>query len=93
MAIAILSIPSESAEPERVFSGARRTCSWDWLSLKTKKIKIIKCLGSWLREDLIRPNYLNTMKLSTETPVGDEGEVDQNASDEDMEISTFLEAL
>ena len=86
MAIAILLIPPESAEPERVFSGARRTCSWDRLSLKTEKIEIIECLGNWLREGLIRPNYLNTMELSTETPLGDEDEVDQNASDEDMEI-------
>ncbi|RYC77931.1 hypothetical protein BFJ63_vAg19195, partial [Fusarium oxysporum f. sp. narcissi] len=30
-AICILSIPAESSEPERTFSGARRTCSWDRL--------------------------------------------------------------
>jgi len=29
MAIDVLSIPAMSAEPERVFSGARRTISWD----------------------------------------------------------------
>ena len=95
MAITILSIPPESAEPERVFSGARRTCSWDRLRLKPQKIEMIESLGSWLREGLIKPNCLNTMDLSTEAEVvaGDENEARQNASDDEMEISTFLEAL
>ena len=93
MAIAILSIPLESAEPERVFSGARRTCSWDRLRLKPQKIEMIESLGSWLREGLIKPNCLNTMDLSTEAVIGDENEAEQNASDDEMEISTFLETL
>lgn len=93
MAIAILSISPESAEPERVFSGARRTCSWDRLSLKSEKIEIIECLGSWLREGLITPNCLNTIEISTETTAGDNDETDQNAGDDDVEISAFLEAL
>ena len=37
MVIAILSIPPESAEPERAFSGARRTCSWDRLSSRLSR--------------------------------------------------------
>jgi hypothetical protein len=55
MAIAILSIPAESTEPGRTFSGARRTCSWDRLSLTCSKIEIVECIGSWLREGHIRP--------------------------------------
>jgi hypothetical protein len=54
MAIAILSIPPESAEAERVFSGARRTCTWDRLSLSCSSIEMIECIGSWLKYGLIK---------------------------------------
>jgi hypothetical protein len=54
MAIDILSIPPESAEAERVFSGARRTCSWDRLRLTCGSIEKIECIGSWLRQGLIK---------------------------------------
>jgi hypothetical protein len=55
MAIAILSIPPESAEAERVFSGARRTCAWYRLRLSCSTIELIECVGSWLRQGLIKP--------------------------------------
>lgn len=55
MAIAILSIPSESSEPERTFSGARRTCSWDRLRITCARIEMVECIGSWLREGHIVP--------------------------------------
>jgi hypothetical protein len=89
MAIAILSIPPESAEPERVFSGARRTCSWERSRLKTQKIEVLECLGSWLREGLIRPNCLNTTELSTEGG----NEAVYSDSDVEVEISAFIDAL
>jgi hypothetical protein len=66
MAIAILSIPSESSEPERVFSGSRRTCSWDRLSLSCLNIQRIECIGSWIREGHIRLSHLNGMGLPME---------------------------
>lgn len=50
MAIAILFISPESSEPERTFSGARRTCSWDRLWIKCVNIERVECIGSWLRE-------------------------------------------
>jgi len=53
MAITILSVPAESSEAERTFSGARRTCSWDRLKLKCATIEMIECIGNWLREGLI----------------------------------------
>jgi hypothetical protein len=53
MAIAILSIPPESAEAERVFSGARRTCTWDRLSLSCTSIEMIECIGNWIKQGLI----------------------------------------
>lgn len=55
MAITILSIPAESAEPERVFSGARRTCSWSRLRLTPRNIEIIECVGNWLKKGHIHP--------------------------------------
>jgi hypothetical protein len=39
MAIDILSIPAMSDEPERVFSGARRTISWERAQLSAEKLK------------------------------------------------------
>ncbi|KAL6406105.1 putative AC9 transposase [Ilyonectria robusta] len=55
MAIAILSISPESSKPERAFSGARRTCSWDRLRIKCANIERVECIGSWLREGHILP--------------------------------------
>ncbi|OWT42365.1 hypothetical protein VFPPC_18496 [Pochonia chlamydosporia 170] len=56
MAIDILSIPAESAEPERSFSGARRTARWDRLRLLIDSIEKIECIGNWLREGHIKPS-------------------------------------
>ncbi len=50
MAIDILSIPPGSPEPERTFSGARRTASWDRLRLTIRNIEKVECIGNWLRE-------------------------------------------
>src|SRR5258708_7221471 len=55
MAFDILSIPSESAEPERVFSGARRTASWDRLRITCQNLEKVECVGNWMREGLIVP--------------------------------------
>lgn len=49
MAVNILSCPSMSAEPERVFSGARRTISWSRIKLGSKNIEMGECLKSWQR--------------------------------------------
>lgn len=56
MAIDLLSIPSESAEPERAFSGARRTASWDRLRMTCQNLEKVECIGNWLREGLIVPS-------------------------------------
>ena len=52
MAIDILSIPAESAEPERVFSEARRTASWDRLRRSCHNIEKVECIcnGYGLRD-------------------------------------------
>ena len=53
MAIDILSIPAMSADPERVFSGARRTISWERMSLGVDTINIGECLKSWIYSGII----------------------------------------
>jgi hAT family C-terminal dimerisation region len=47
MAIDILSIPAMSDEPERVFSGARRTVSWERMQLGPENIEKAECLKNW----------------------------------------------
>ena len=53
MAIDILSIPAVSDEPERVFSGAMRTISWDRMRLGISNIEKSQCLKSWIASGLI----------------------------------------
>jgi hypothetical protein len=52
MAIDVLSAPPMSAESERVFSGARRTISWDRAKLGPLTIRQSECLKSWLAHDI-----------------------------------------
>ena len=44
MAIDILSIPAMSDEPERVFSGARRTISWERAQMEPETLEMTECL-------------------------------------------------
>ncbi|KAK9443900.1 transposase-like protein [Metarhizium brunneum] len=54
MAINVLSIAPMSDKAERVFSGTRRTVSYDRARLGTETIEMTECLGSWNKNDLIR---------------------------------------
>ena len=49
MAIDILSIPAMSDEPERVFSGARRTISWERARLGAEMVEKVECLKYWIK--------------------------------------------
>ncbi|KAG7409403.1 Zinc finger BED domain-containing protein DAYSLEEPER [Fusarium oxysporum f. sp. rapae] len=73
MAIDILSIPSESAEPERAFSGARRTASWDRLRITCKNLEKVECIGNWLREGLIVPSGEGGLGLVCNPLAADDG--------------------
>jgi hypothetical protein len=53
MAIDILSIPAMSAEPERVFSGARRTISWERSRLGAETVEQTECLKHWIQSGLV----------------------------------------
>ena len=53
MAIDILSIPAMSAEPERVFSGTRRTISWERSRLSPKTVEKVECVKHWTRSGIL----------------------------------------
>ena len=42
-----------SAELEQIFSGARRTISWQQMKLGPVNIERIECLKSWIRTGLV----------------------------------------
>lgn len=52
LAIELLSIPAMSAEVERVFSGARRTISWDRSRLRPEKIEEVECAKHYFKNQL-----------------------------------------
>jgi hypothetical protein len=53
MAINILSIPAMSDEPERVFSGARRTVSWERGQMEPETLEMTECLKHWKRSGIL----------------------------------------
>ncbi|KJZ70189.1 hypothetical protein HIM_10412 [Hirsutella minnesotensis 3608] len=53
MAIDILSMPAMSDEPERVFSGARRTISWERAQLDADQIEKGECLKHWVKNNVL----------------------------------------
>ena len=61
MAINIYSIPAMSAEPERMFSGAKRTVSDLRGSLKGKIIELLEYLKSWFRLGVFTKEDLYTI--------------------------------
>jgi hypothetical protein len=44
---------SPMSVPERVFSGARRTISWDKHNLTSKNVEMIESLASWIKEGIV----------------------------------------
>lgn len=47
-----------SAEPERIFSGARRTITWTCFCLGSGAIERSECLKSWIRTKVTIPEQL-----------------------------------
>ena len=60
MAIDVLSIPPMSDEPERVFSGARRTVSWDRGQMEPETIEIRECLKHWKKSGILDTFFKET---------------------------------
>jgi hAT family C-terminal dimerisation region len=52
-AIEILSIPAMSDEPERIFSGGRRTISWERMQIGMKSLEYTECMKSWHRSGIL----------------------------------------
>jgi hypothetical protein len=64
MALDILSIPAMSAEPERLFSGAKMTISDRRNRLTIDTIQALQCLKSWLGiQDLLDDDVTDDDKL------------------------------
>ena len=66
MAIDIYSIPTMSAEPKRIFSGAKRTISDSRGSLKSETIKLLECLKSWFRLGIFMKEDLHVIVSNME---------------------------
>jgi hAT family C-terminal dimerisation region len=52
MAVDILSIPAMSDEPERIFSGAHCTISWERAQLSAENIERTECLKHWQKSGI-----------------------------------------
>lgn len=52
-AVNILSIPAMSDEPERVFSGGRRTISWERMKIGVTSVEHTECMKSWHRSGIL----------------------------------------
>ncbi|KAJ6436596.1 hypothetical protein O9K51_10838 [Purpureocillium lavendulum] len=59
LAVNIFSIPAMSAEAERVFSGARRTITWDRSRLSVKTIEQTECLKHWMKSGLLDRAFMS----------------------------------
>ena len=59
MAINILSISLMSDEPERVFSGGRRTVGWDRAKMEAETIEMRECLKHWKKSGILN-TFLET---------------------------------
>ena len=53
MVINILSIPVMSDESERMFSGARRTISWEREQLNSETVEMTECLKHWKKNGIL----------------------------------------
>jgi hypothetical protein len=51
-----------SADPERVFSSAQRTISWERMSLRADTINIGECLKSWIRSGITEGLLVDVIK-------------------------------
>jgi len=62
----VLAMPAMSDEPERIFSGARRTISWERAQLGWENIEKGECLKHWKRHGILEQKVLD---------LGEDGEV------------------
>ena len=63
MALDIFSIPPMSAEAERVFSGTRRTISWERTQLGAFIVEVTECLKHWITSGLSHGTFRNALEV------------------------------
>jgi len=80
MAIDILSISAMSDDVESMFSGGRRTISWDRMSLSENSIQATECLKSWFRD------------LEIDTEIGVDGD-DGGKTDAGVDINAEITGI
>ncbi|KAJ6437302.1 gamma-thionin family domain-containing protein [Purpureocillium lavendulum] len=68
LAVNIFSIPAMSAEAERVFSGARRTITWDRSRLSVKTIEQTECLKHWMKSGLLDRAFMSPDTTESSSP-------------------------
>ncbi|KAM5360624.1 hypothetical protein ACJA88_014769 [Fusarium oxysporum] len=80
MAIDILSIAPESADPESAFSGGRYTLSWDRERMTCENIEKVECIGNWLRKWHIQKAAHGGMGVITDTGFDSGGDEDSDVN-------------
>ncbi|OAQ57671.2 DDE superfamily endonuclease [Pochonia chlamydosporia 170] len=86
LAINIFSIPAMSAEAERVFSGARRTVSWDRGRLSAQIVEYTECLKHWIKSGLLDQPYMIPEPMDAEL---DSRDIEM-LSEEETEIIKYI---
>jgi hypothetical protein len=79
LAIDILSVPAMSDAPERVFSGTRRTISWERCRMGPQMIERTQCLKSWIKAKIVNTDEIDEIDLDValKGEEGEEGETDK----------------
>jgi hAT family C-terminal dimerisation region len=57
LAINVLAIPGMSDKPERVFSGGRRTISWDRSRFSMETVEQTECLKDWKCQEILSQEF------------------------------------
>lgn len=70
MALDIFAIPSMSSEPERVFSGSKRTLGGDRGGMGPATLEATQCMKSWLRAGIYTQEELTAAMI--QAPLGDD---------------------
>ena len=63
MAMTYLTLPAMSAEPERVFSGAKITLSDRRCRMENDVLEAVECLKSWQRDGMIAATKENVKAM------------------------------
>jgi len=88
LAIEILSIAAMSDDVERIFSGARRTISWERSKLGLDKVEAAECLGSWIPlhlDDEVGEDSEEIEEDSGECIEEDTEDIEEDSEDEEID--------